>query len=67
MAMGKAASEGRENGKTVELKVGKGLTVMFPESGRVAFGVPEKMGVVLLNPEGGGEVASKPGEGGTMP
>ena len=40
---------------------------MFSESGRVAFGVPAKVGVVPLDPEDGREVTSKPGEGGTMP
>ena len=53
-AMGEATSEGKENGKAVELKVGKGQAVRFPESGRGALGVLEKVGVVPLNPEGGG-------------
>lgn len=53
-AMGEATSEGKENGKAVELKVGKGQAVRFPESERGALGVLEKAGVVPLNPEGGG-------------
>ena len=53
-AMGEATSEGKENGKAVELKVGKGQAVRFPESGRGALGVLEEVGVVPLNPEGGG-------------
>lgn len=53
-AMGEATSEGKENGKAVELKAGKGQAVRFPESERGALGVLEKVGVVPLNPDGGG-------------